>query len=199
MSDRLAMQALERANATRPTARLVLVAIALHARSSSTPAWPSLSRLVRLTGLDRTTVWRLVRELEAAGDLTVHRDPDARRNRTANRYLVHPAGARGTVHLGARGTAHLDLGAELGAQRNDLGAQRNEARWTTHPELEGEREGTRRGNARANGAERAKWQPGDEGKLNSRSELIRRTTRESAEREGLDWRAILEQRGEVAL
>jgi hypothetical protein len=197
VSDRLAMLALERANVARPMARLLLVAIALHARDSATPAYPSLSRLSAITGLDRRTVARLIPELEASGDLTVRRDPGASRHHRANRYLVHPGGPRGKAPLEARDGAPPGLGAELGAPVQERGAPVLKARGTAPPELEGTGR-TSRENARANGGEPVRWQDGDEKYLNSPSAQIRAKTREAAERAGIDWRARLARTGALA-
>jgi hypothetical protein len=149
MSGRLMERVLESASA-RGIPRLVLLAIASHARDEATECWPSLSRLVELTGLDRVTVWKAIEKLEEIGDLTVSRDPQASRHHRANRYLVHPGRARGADHLEGRGADHLELGEES----NRLGEERDEARCGNHlePGIEPGRE-PRRENARADAPE----------------------------------------------
>jgi hypothetical protein len=52
--------------------KMVLVAIASHINETSTKAWPSITRLAKLAGLDRSTVVRVVARLEESGHLIGH-------------------------------------------------------------------------------------------------------------------------------
>ncbi len=52
---------------TDPTAKLVLLALADHANGATALAWPSIARLVALTGLSERAVQQALRRLEAEG------------------------------------------------------------------------------------------------------------------------------------
>jgi Helix-turn-helix domain len=57
------------------SARLVLLAIAVHVNPQSEVAWPSVPTLARETRLSERHVYRLIQKLEAAGELEVRRRP----------------------------------------------------------------------------------------------------------------------------
>lgn len=76
--------------------RLVLLAIADHVDDDTAQAWPSINRLAARTGLDRRTVQRSIRQLQAQRILTV-RDGGAvwrRADRRTSVYLWHPDKAK---------------------------------------------------------------------------------------------------------
>lgn len=50
-----------------PTSRLVLIALANHARPDGSAAFPSIATMRRYTGLDERTIRRHLRDLEAQG------------------------------------------------------------------------------------------------------------------------------------
>ena len=58
--------------ALAPTPKLVLLALAdcVHGRSDGVGCWPSVARLVRMTGLGERTVYQALNTLEAAGVVT---------------------------------------------------------------------------------------------------------------------------------
>ena len=71
-----------------PLTKLVAVAIAQRARSSSGLAWPGMGCLVKDTRMSRSSVIRAVKELEQGGHLTVTRlKVDAKRH-ASNRYRL---------------------------------------------------------------------------------------------------------------
>ena len=53
-----------------PTEKLVLVCLVQHINPKTATAWPSVSRLCRLTGLGNRTVQRALARLESAGAIT---------------------------------------------------------------------------------------------------------------------------------
>jgi Helix-turn-helix domain len=57
------------------SSRLVLLAIAVHVNPQSEVAWPSVPTLARETRLSERHVYRLIKKLEAAGELEVRRRP----------------------------------------------------------------------------------------------------------------------------
>jgi DNA-binding MarR family transcriptional regulator len=57
----------------RSAVKFVLVAIAHHTNDYSGIAWPGLARLSRFTGLDRRSIQRCVKELEALGLMQIRR------------------------------------------------------------------------------------------------------------------------------
>ena len=105
---------------------------------------PSLTRLARATGLDRSTVRRHLDRLEAEGWVERHRPSvaEARRQKKRTRYrLLIPIGddqadaELGAQNTGTRGTAPPTV-EELGAQRPQVGG-------TQPPELGAQNTGTR--------------------------------------------------------
>ncbi|MGH3450223.1 MAG: helix-turn-helix domain-containing protein [Haloechinothrix sp.] len=85
------------------TELLMLLAIADHADDDGTNAWPSRTTLAAKTRLDERTVRRVIKRLEAAGQLRVQRG-HGRSN--SNRYIVVMANANGDgVHRREMGAA----------------------------------------------------------------------------------------------
>ena len=78
----------------RPTLKLVLVALADHADPGDGTCWPGLGRIARLTGLDRRTVQRSLREMEGAGLLSSRARHDELRTREYT-LLFPPATGQG--------------------------------------------------------------------------------------------------------
>jgi predicted ArsR family transcriptional regulator len=64
-----AILAVLRWSRARPTARLVLLALAAHANRETNEAWPSVATLARETGLSARAVRDALRELEQANEI----------------------------------------------------------------------------------------------------------------------------------
>lgn len=101
--------------ATSPTEKLVLVALADRASDNDMSCYPSLTRMQEDTGLNRTTVWRSIDKLVRLG--LIERS-GKRRGATLYRLKV---GAQGTYQEGikqvqgapsSRCTEHLAVGAQ---------------------------------------------------------------------------------------
>ena len=63
---------------TTGSAKLVMLAIADHMNPEGTSAWPSLGRLVRMTGLSLPTVIRSIKTAEELGELVIDRKTGGR-------------------------------------------------------------------------------------------------------------------------
>jgi hypothetical protein len=88
MSFHLMRDVLNRSQA-RPSARLILIALAERADKSGR-CWPTIPDLCSRTGLGRTAVFKVLKELERSGTLTI-----TRRHRRANHYQITlPIGVR---------------------------------------------------------------------------------------------------------
>ncbi len=76
--------------------RFVLVAVADHVDDESRQAWPSVARLSARTGLDRSTVQRALRQLEAQRVITADLGGASwrRADRRTSVYSWHPEKAK---------------------------------------------------------------------------------------------------------
>lgn len=107
-----------------PTQKFILIALCDHANDEDFTCWPSLRHLERKTGFNRTTIWRTIDQLIAAGGL--------------DRVGTHPSGS--TIYKVMVGNVIQKLGEQLplgadstyvqpaprvGAENNRVGAHSN--------------------------------------------------------------------------
>lgn len=86
------------ATETDPTAKLVLLALADHAGGATALAWPSVARLVEMTGLSERAVQQALRRLEAGGKVARATRPGGART---NAYELRLEGRDGTTRTPA--------------------------------------------------------------------------------------------------
>ena len=67
--------------------KLVALTIARHRNQTTPKCCPSISRLQKLTNLDRATVWKSIKHLERADELLVKRNNKGPKGRACNHYL----------------------------------------------------------------------------------------------------------------
>lgn len=98
------------------TDKYTLIALADHANDEDFTCYPSLNHLAKKTGLDRSTIWKTIDRLIAAG--LVNRLGESERGSTLYRVNV----GRCVEHLGAQDT-QVHTAPRVGAHGNRVGAQ----------------------------------------------------------------------------
>lgn len=127
-----AVQAVRRHSAARGSARAVLLVIAAHANPDGTNARPSVPTLARETGLDRATVHRALRKLEAAGEIRTKSGG----GRKANRYTITLAGLPTVVDKPVDNFDHDQAGAVADCDRTRRKSRPHPSQIATRPSLD---------------------------------------------------------------
>jgi Helix-turn-helix domain len=105
-----------------PSEKLVLLALADHARDDGTGAYPSIDRLARKSSLSRRGVQKIMRRLEGAGFVVPTGNLQGGRGLATEYRITVEKGAPGSLFSTAKGRTSEHKRANLSAEKGEPGS-----------------------------------------------------------------------------